>query len=91
MLRWPTILAACDPFELWTSIRIIVSPIPTNAQTKRKRILTHGNPIAQRKRDALRFAPNSDVPDDGARFRTFDAEIGKRVFAYETGPPYGMC
>lgn len=47
-----------------------------------KRQLTHRNPITQRKRDTLRFAPDSNMPRDGTRLRAFDAEIGKCVLAY---------
>ena len=53
---------------------------------KKKTPRTHGNPIAQRECNALRFTPDPDVTDNRARFRAFNAEIGQRVFAYIT--PY---
>lgn len=73
-----TILAACCPFELW----MWFVKGRSSGETQNREALTHGNPIAQRKRDTLRFAPNSNMPHDGPRLRSFDAQIGKRVLAY---------
>ena len=53
-----------------------------------EKTLTHGNPITQRERNTLCFAPDSDVANDGARFRSLDTEIGKCVLAYTRGFTY---
>jgi hypothetical protein len=57
-------------------------------QTKYKpgqgKTLTHGNPITQRECNPLCFAPDSDMPHNGAGFRSLDAEIGKRILTCTT-------